>query len=158
MISVQDPFLLNTSLLNSGVKVTDSAGFVGGYRYTPSQNALKFMFEQTLIAPEFGSEGCSFPLVFSSNAPAFCVAMHVEKTTHNSESTAELASIPFRLLDEPELAEAVSKLWAAQRFEYLMDQACLKPGELDDAPTELAATELAVRFGLVTPLTSACLT
>ncbi|BET27625.1 von Willebrand factor type A domain-containing protein [Limnobacter thiooxidans] len=111
------------------------------------------LIEQTQVAPEFGFDGCSFPVLFSSKAPAFGVAMHIEKRAGSGLAKSELASVPFRLLDEPELAESVSKLWAMQRFDSLMDQERLKPGEFEEA-----ATELAVRFGLVTPLTSACLT
>jgi Ca-activated chloride channel family protein len=121
--------------------------------YTGVRLHCEGLIEQTQVAPEFGFEGCSFPVLFSSNAPAFAVAMHVEKRIRNRESRPELSSILLRLLDEPELAKAVSKLWAAQRFESLMDQERLKPGAF-----EKDATELAVRFGLVTPLTSACLT
>lgn len=116
------------------------------------------LIEQTQVAPVFGFDGCSFPVLFSSNSPAFGVAMHIEKRAGSGLAKSELASVPFRLLDEPELAQAVSKLWAAQRFDSLMDQERLKPCEFEESPTELAATELAVRFGLVTPLTSACLT
>lgn len=109
--------------------------------------------EHTQVAPEFGFNGCSFPVLFSSHAPAFSVAMHVEKRSANGEAQSELASIPFRLIEDVEIARVVSKLWAAQRFASLMDRERLNPGEF-----ETPATELAVRFGLVTPLTSACLT
>ena len=109
--------------------------------------------EHTQVAPEFGFDGCSFPVLFSSHAPAFSVAMHVEKRSANGEARSELASIPFRLIEDAEIASVVNKLWAAQRFASLMDSDRLNPGQF-----ETPATELAVRFGLVTPLTSACLT
>ena len=109
--------------------------------------------EHSQVAPEFGFEGYSFPILFSSSAPAFGVALHLDRCTNTGEARPELASIPFRLVDDPEMAQALCKLWASQRFDALMDHERLNAGS-----GEMAATELAVRFGLVTPLTSACLT
>lgn len=121
--------------------------------YTGVRLHCEGLVEHSQVAPQFGFEGCSFPILFSSSAPAFGVALHLDKRTSTGEARPELASIPFRLIDDSEMARAVCKLWASQRFDALMDHERLNP-----CSGEMAATELAVRFGLVTPLTSACLT